>query len=1275
MGTTARDLLDFLEDAELSQYYCALSSELKISTILQLKYVEEDDLFGIGMTKPEMRRLKRHYKKECPQGALGRLKKAILSKTGGDGLGRSLSPSPPENRPNRSSSRLSSYIRPPSKQIIPADSITINKTLGEGEFGVVQQGVWTTETGEKVQVAIKCLSKERLQNGTTEFLKEAGIMQTIDHENIVRMFGVVLDKENTMMLVTELAPMRSLLECLKEQALRLDFPLPRLCDFAQQICDGMTYLENKRLIHRDLAVRNILVFSKNKVKISDFGLSRALGVGKDYYQSNFSINLKLPIAWCAPECINYLKFTSASDVWAFGVTMWELFSYGLQPWASMTGQQILEAIDTPSGQRLDRPDLCPKEYYDLMCKCWDHDSAKRPTFSDIFTQLQFMRPVQMKALKDFPEVTVPRDFLYYKASDIIYVIDKNPSNAPSFGLCRGVLNNGKAGFFDPVNCTPIAETKPDSPLTSLPKPSISRKESKRSSSRKLRAEMISGPKNDLRHTGHIGYDGAVFGDVSFIGDNYDKLPVNVGGAGANSPVIGDRLSSFSLHRQSQDGEHAGLSLNGGTNGVGTNGLGHSWISQESINSTFKDEMDSDRTPHYQDIEDDSLFADFKMPDMGSSFDFGGSFMDEVLKALNEKEAKLEASSPSDSTPSPDSQFRNSFNDRSGSVSPPSVKEFKYATPPPLPAQPPRSEIKKEPPKPEPRKQAKVKPMSASEEKMMDDAIALANECAVVSAQNQTSETPTSPTGYGPERMRSDSESGSESPKLISKLKNSFKRSPKNERKRTFSEEIAHKGEITEDVPPEAQEAYNILVVRGSVKEDQRKERPKYPAPVPEARPSWQSRSESKPSWQSSKSVDTKHSWESSRTASESKPSWETSRTTSESKPLWETSRTSTDSRPSWETKKDVTNSLRSNVPLASTEEVELFVDLDPIEKVEPSPPRPVPKPRVEIPKKYEPPIPSPKQRPEIHRVDPVPRPQQPPPRIPMTSAAADLQWELNESFGSSHSVASNQSFGKESSRSGGSDVLRIQEDRDEVSERTSVRSSDYSDSDDPKQHSEVLRIDLPDSTEYSTDSSSTKELHIDEAPRRDSSSKSSSLFDEEFSEPSPREIMSKLARESRIRRSLDHQRGVVGDMGEPAPNRNLREPQGIPGKSMPSSNGDDEEVDTNPLRMLRGGAIPIRGGRAGQDKEVREKNCEEIDTMQKVFGNEVTVQDCMVALEETKWDVQRAIKYVKLKQLLSAQLGDVNFCKEALMTCDWDVQRAANFMLSSPLPSPECVDV
>ena len=91
--------------------------------------------------------------------------------------------------------------------------------------------------------------------------------------------------------------------------------MPCLADFLQQICKGMMYLEANRFIHRDLAARNILVFSKDTVKISDFGLSRALGVGKDYYQTNFNVNLKLPIAWCAPECINFLKFTSASDVW------------------------------------------------------------------------------------------------------------------------------------------------------------------------------------------------------------------------------------------------------------------------------------------------------------------------------------------------------------------------------------------------------------------------------------------------------------------------------------------------------------------------------------------------------------------------------------------------------------------------------------------------------------------------------------------------------------------------------------------------------------------------------------------------------------------------------------------------------------------------------------------------------------------------------------------------------------------------------------------------
>jgi serine/threonine protein kinase len=123
---------------------------------------------------------------------------------------------------------------PTNKHIIPLDSISVNKQLGNGEFGIVQQGVWTNGN-ERIQVAIKCLCRERMLSNPMEFLKEAAIMHSIDHENIVRLYGVVLSTDS-LMLVTELAPLRSLLECLKDNDLRVKFlTVPVLCDFALQM--------------------------------------------------------------------------------------------------------------------------------------------------------------------------------------------------------------------------------------------------------------------------------------------------------------------------------------------------------------------------------------------------------------------------------------------------------------------------------------------------------------------------------------------------------------------------------------------------------------------------------------------------------------------------------------------------------------------------------------------------------------------------------------------------------------------------------------------------------------------------------------------------------------------------------------------------------------------------------------------------------------------------------------------------------------------------------
>ncbi|KPJ09027.1 Tyrosine-protein kinase PR2 [Papilio machaon] len=513
------NLKRFLRQADLQQYFELFRDILKVTKLSQLKYVIKGDLHQIGLSKPEQRRYRKLYNKYFPNPYLNKLKQLLTASRRNEPITLGHSSIPIDFQP------FPENVKVPTKHIISIEDININKELGTGQFGVVQQGTWTTGN-QRLQVAIKCLGHERMTSNSSEFLKEAAVMHSIEHPNIVRLYGVVLHLDS-LMLVTELAPLRSLLECLREVSLRASFPVSNLCEFAQQICDGMTYLENKRLIHRDLAARNILVFSKYRVKISDFGLSRALSVGKDYYQTNYNVNLKLPVAWCAPECILYLRFTSASDVWAFGVCLWEMFTYGFQPWAAFSGHQILEAIDEPNYQRLERPECCPDDYYSVMLECWAHDPNSRPKFKELKPKLREIQPIQVQAIADFHEPQDGRrsNFLEYKAGQVITVLGKE--NFTKSSLWYGVLPGGTCGVFDPNETEPFIQPEQALPGSMSPHQSrnatrtsaISRSDVKRhtyTGKRTIHRSMISSPQGDMKHTGHVGLDGAFFGDIAFL---------------------------------------------------------------------------------------------------------------------------------------------------------------------------------------------------------------------------------------------------------------------------------------------------------------------------------------------------------------------------------------------------------------------------------------------------------------------------------------------------------------------------------------------------------------------------------------------------------------------------------------------------------------------------------------------------------------------------------------------------------------------------------------
>jgi len=255
------------------------------------------------------------------------------------------------------------------------EDITLGNSLGGGAFGEVFEGEWQGV----VKVAVKKLHN---REGLEEFLMEAKLLKSLRHPNVVSLFGIFMSPEKQPYIVTELMVLGNLRSLLAKQGPNV-ITLPHLLRAAKDTAAGMLYLSSYKIVHRDLAARNLLVKREGYgyvVKVADFGLSRKVD---DHY--DVTVSSKVPVRWTAPEGFKHGTFSSKSDVYSFGVVLYEIMTYGIEPWFGMSNAEVKEGI--LKGQQMQCPEGCPSFMYQLMLKCWNIVPEERPTFKNLFDEL------------------------------------------------------------------------------------------------------------------------------------------------------------------------------------------------------------------------------------------------------------------------------------------------------------------------------------------------------------------------------------------------------------------------------------------------------------------------------------------------------------------------------------------------------------------------------------------------------------------------------------------------------------------------------------------------------------------------------------------------------------------------------------------------------------------------------------------------------------------------------------------------------------------------
>ncbi|XP_076317921.1 proto-oncogene tyrosine-protein kinase receptor Ret-like isoform X2 [Tachypleus tridentatus] len=347
----------------------------------------------------------------------------------------------------------------------PRENLILEETLGEGEFGKVMKArAWNiTQQQEYVTVAVKMLKGNGTHAEEMDLFSEFNMLKEVCHPNVIRLLGACTQKGGPLYIIVEYADLGSLRSFLRKtrrfevnctrqvgnptyfvdggdisrQQFR-SIPWAELLSFAWQIANGMSYLSDMKLIHRDLATRNVLLASGKVVKISDFGLSRDVYEGETYLKKSKG---RVPVKWMAIESLEDNLYTLKSDVWSFGVVLWEIATLGATPYPGITPERLFQLLK--AGYRMDKPNACSDELYSVMLMCWRENPHDRPCFKILVTKLDQMLLQTMEYLE------LDEGSLYWNESDRLPSI----SNSSEDEINGVGVEYGKIDVFQTQNET------------------------------------------------------------------------------------------------------------------------------------------------------------------------------------------------------------------------------------------------------------------------------------------------------------------------------------------------------------------------------------------------------------------------------------------------------------------------------------------------------------------------------------------------------------------------------------------------------------------------------------------------------------------------------------------------------------------------------------------------------------------------------------------------------------------------------------------------------